>query len=499
MILDYDLELDVPFAQKDDAKRAGVKPKIENNKFKCWCAPRGVDVTAFERWWPASFRNQLQPQDPAQIKSYSLAQIMKGVQKSIQQGIPNAVWIKAEITGVTGASHKYYEVVDYESASTGAPIKGRAVLFNSQIGLLRKFEEETGMTLAQGMKIMFQAYVEFTGEYGLSLRIVDLNSQFVLGQAELNLKAIRSQLKKDGLIDNNKRLPQPQEFTRVAVIAPQGAAGLSDFMTQASVLEFHSLCEFAHFPATFQGNNAANSIIGAFTQVYEKMQSGIQFDAIVVIRGGGDKAGLYSLNEYSIARTLCLMPIPVIVGIGHEPDNTILDELACVRLPTPSLVVAHISSRIFSNMKEMASLHQELKALTAQKCNMAKQAVKNVETILKEEALRIVGDAKRELELNSQAMKDSSRHVLKLARNEVSLAENQIREQSKLVISEAKQEVRLLTQDILYNDPQKIIDRGYTVVRDSQGKVTGSGEALRSPGTEISIQFKDAVINAVTK
>lgn len=499
MILDYDLELDVPFAQKDEAKQIGVKPKIENNKFKCWCVPRGMDITPFKKWWPAAFRNQVNPQNPDEIKSYSLAQVMNGVSRSIQQGLPDAIWIKAEITGITGGIHKYYEVVDYESASTGAPIKGRAILFSSQEPLLRKFESETGMTLSEGMKIMFQAYVEFSGQYHLSLRIVDLNSQFVLGQSELNLKAIRRQLTDDGLIYNNKKLPVPQEFTRVAVIAPDGAAGLSDFMTQASALQEANLCEFVHFPATFQGKNAADSIVNAFTSVYQNMQSGLQFDAIVVIRGGGDKAGLYSLNQYPIAKALCLMPIPVIVGIGHEPDNTILDELACVRLPTPSLVVSHISSTIISNVREMRSLFQELKVLASRQCSLARQEIQSYSYELKEDSRSILEKARRDISVDSLLMKEAAGKVIVESRKEVSELAVSMKRESSLIASKARQEIELLAKDILYNDPKKIIDRGYTYVRDNNGVVVGSASQVNAPGTNISIQFKDAVVQAVTK
>lgn len=502
MILEYDLEIDVPYPDQANAKSVGVrlKPVIENNKFKCWSVPRGNDVTPYEKWWTAAFRNQVKPQNPDQIKSYSLAQVMNGVTKSIQQGLPNAIWVKAEITGVTGGAHKYYEVVDYESAGTGAPIKGRAVLFNNQTELLRRFEAETGMTLSSGMKVMFQAYVEFSGQYGLSLRIIDLNSQFVLGQAELNLKAIRNQLHQEGVIDNNKKFMQPREFTRVALIAPDGAAGLGDFMTQANVLQDNGLCQFVHYAATFQGKNAVDSIVNAFVSIMDAMNSGAQqFDAIVIIRGGGDKAGLYALNQYAIAKALCIMPIPVMVGVGHERDSTILDEIASMRFATPSLVVSHISSMIIGNMKEMRSLEQELRTLAIQKCNMARNEVFRLESSMKEDSVKIIESAKSEIELNSQAIKDSSKNLLDAAKREVEKIDSDIKDSSKNLLVKAKQEVALLTQDILYNDPRKIIDRGYAVVRKDSGKVTGSAQEISQPGTNISIQFKDAVINAVTK
>lgn len=499
MILDYELRLDVPFADKDSAKKIGVRALIENNKFLCWCVPKGKDVMPFEKWWTASFRNEVSPQNKDDIKSYTLTQIMNGVTKSIQQGLPGSFWIKAEINSITGTAHKYLELVDYEAANSGTPIKGRGIIFAGQDALLRKFERDTGMKLASGMKIMFQAYVEFSGAFGLSLRIVDLNSEFVLGQTELNLKAIRNQLSIDGVFNNNRSMPQPKEFTKVALIAPEGAAGLGDLMTQADILQNHNLCTFSLYPATFQGKNAVDSIVNAFLSISEAINKGQQYDAIVVIRGGGDKAGLYALNEYAIAKALCLMPIPVIVGIGHERDSTILDELACIRLPTPSLVVSHITGVVMANMKEMISLCGELKSLSAEKCHIARMTVNQLDMSIKEDAIKIIEYAKREVDATSQNIKEVTIHQLESAKREVERTDASIKELSAQVIMRAKQEVTLLTQEILYNDPKKILSKGYAIVRDESGKATGDGHVVDEPGNKISIQFRDKTIQAVTQ
>lgn len=500
MILDHDLFLDVPFSDKENAKSLGVKPFFENKKFKCWYVEKGLDVSLYERWWPADFRQSVSPALAHEdIKSFSLSQVMASLTRAISIAAPDALWIKAEVTGVTGVAHKYLELVDYESASTGNPVKSRGVIFSGASRVLTKFEEETGMKLAPGMKILFKAYVEFSGQFGLSLRIVDLNSEFVLGQAELNLQAIRNDLTQQGIINNNKKFSQPQEFTRIALIAPQGAAGLGDFMTQAKVLEDHKLCKFDLFTATFQGNSSVDSFINAFADIMESMNDRRElYDAIVIIRGGGDKAGLYALNQYPIAEAVCLMPVPVIVGIGHERDNTILDELACQRFPTPSMVISHITGTIIGNMEEMLKLEQSILKLAHEKCQVARMQVERNESSMIEASLSILSNAKREVDRLDNQLFETSRVVIEKAKNEINTLNSQIFESSKFQIEKAKNEVRLLTQQIIFNNPAKILDRGYAIVKDGSGTTVGDGYKVSEPGSSLTIRFRDTTITATT-
>lgn len=476
MILTYDLDLDVPFQERGQARAMGAAPRYQGDKFLCWFVPKGVDVSPFSKWWNFEFRNLNAPASNENIQALTLSNIMSEVTEAVNSTFSNPVWVTAEITGITGSQHKYLELVDYSSQSSN-PVKSRGIIFSSQSSLISKFEKETGMSLSSGMKIMFLANVEFSGQYGLSLRIIGLNSEYSLGQVEMNLKLIRDRLTKEGVYGANKALRPPMDFTRVAVIAPDGAAGLGDFMTQADVLKFHKLCQFDHYPATFQGVNAASSIVGAFESIYMNMQSGVEYDSIVVIRGGGDKAGLYALNEYAIAKALCLMPIPVMVGIGHERDDTILDELACIRFPTPSMVISHIAARIIGNMQEMRELELKLKKIAAEKCYLARMTIDRGESLLKENATRILHQAKRQIEQTESLVNDGSRRV----------------------IDKAKNEIRLLTQEIVFNSPQKILKKGYAIVKNEKGEAVGDGQKVGNSGSKISIQFRDVTVHAITE
>ncbi|MDF5317025.1 exodeoxyribonuclease VII large subunit, partial [Vibrio parahaemolyticus] len=180
---------------------------------------------------------------------------------------------------------------------------------------------------------------QFHTKYGLNLTIVDINPSYTIGAFELKLQMIRNWVVEKSEAELNQRLRTPTEFTRVAVIAPQNAAGLSDFRSVAHLLEQHDLCRFDYFYASFQGDARIRAIEMAFTELVQNEHA---YDAVCVIRGGGDKAGLNELSEAKLARLVCRCPYPVFTGIGHSTDSVILDELANQSFATPTKVIEHI-------------------------------------------------------------------------------------------------------------------------------------------------------------
>ncbi len=175
-----------------------------------------------------------------------------------------------------------------------------------------------------------------------------MDPSYTLGDLAAKLARIREKLQQTGLYGRNKQFPAPVEFVRVAVISPETSAGLGDFRREADRLQTAILCEFHLFPATFQGVEALSSIQ---TAIFEALAVHKQkpFDVLAIIRGGGSVTDLAWLNDMDLAKLLCQSPVPVFTGIGHERDNTILDEIAHTRFDTPSKVALHISTTIKDN------------------------------------------------------------------------------------------------------------------------------------------------------
>jgi len=472
IILDFDLLLKVDFNDKERAKKLGVKPFVTDGVFKCWYAPKGKDVSVFKEWWPDEFRKSRGEQSDVLPKNtetgISLKELMGQIKGTIEKNHSSAIWIRAEVVNLSGFKpHVYMELTDYD-VNGSEQAKARGMIWGSQVNILNKFESETGMPLKSGVKILFKAYVDFSEKFGFGLRIVEIDSNFTLGDMEAKLISIRKKLKDDGVYDLNKKLTQPRDFMNIAVIAPEEAAGLGDFMSKADKLSEFGLCKFENFSAKFQGQYTKESISKTLDNISMLLNMGRSFDAIVFIRGGGDKAGLYSLNEYDIAKRICEMPIPVIVGIGHERDNTILDEVACIRCATPSLVVSLINDTIISNAKQAREDFIRIKKMASDAIHRAKLSCEKIDA----------------------QIKSAASNQLHQSRLRVEKQFNLINENAKFSLSVARNKIKQLMTEALYADPIKIINKGYALIRNENGKVEGNSLSIDT-GETITVQMRD--------
>lgn len=495
--LDNDLFLEVGFRDKDKAKRAGARPSFHPNGggFKGWFIPKGMDVNPAKEWWPDEFKQEMGISTKEVVdesNSFSLSQVLGGVKKILENRFVDPVWVRAEVVSMSGGHHQYLELSDYDDSGS-EKAKARGVIWASQKPMLDRFKRETGMALKGGVKVLCKAYIEFSERYGFSLRIVDIDSKFTIGDMEAKLLTIRATLKDEGIYDLNKLLHSPRDFTNVAVIAPEGAAGLGDFMTQAVLLIDHGLCKFKHFPAVFQGQNATQSMSRALDSVRHEVTETGQYDAVVIIRGGGDKAGLYALNEIELARRVCLMPIPVIVGVGHERDNTILDEISNMRSATPSLVISHIFGQICHNAKKARKDYTLIRSLSAEMLSKARLDCERANTSVKSLCQRQLTRARTDCERVDTQIKSLAKGQLTRARQLAEILMREIREEARHALILSRSQVKDLITAALYADPKGVIDRGYAVIRNEDGKVVGNKSELKD---NITVQMRDGEVRA---
>ncbi|WP_391087810.1 exodeoxyribonuclease VII large subunit [Vibrio sp. NH-UV-68] len=302
----------------------------------------------------------------------SLSQLLKHVSAVIKRSVPGRHWVTAEVTSVNRnrSGNVYLQLSD--SSDGGGESQARAVIYSDCTSILEKFEQSTRMRFAEGLSILCLVKVDFHTKFGFSLTIVDINPSYTIGAFELKLQQIRYWLTDKREADLNQRLRTPTEFTRVAVIAPQNAAGLSDFRSVAHLLEQHDLCQFDYFYASFQGEARIRTIEMAFTELVQNEHA---YDAVCVIRGGGDKAGLNELSEPRLARLVCRCPYPVFTGIGHSTDSVILDEFANQSFATPTKVIEHIKLTIIQNVQSVSANYSKLHNSAQSLCNHQRQSI----------------------------------------------------------------------------------------------------------------------------
>jgi len=451
--------LDCPFLEKDEAKELGAKFDWTKKK---WFIPEGLETELFSKWLPKTVTSPVYDEN-----SMTLNDLLFSVQQTIASQHNTYYWIRAELVSVTTNIHTYMEIADHDSEGNEIA-KARATLWSHRAeALLERFATNTGLEFKAGIKVLLQVQVEFHVRYGFSLNILDIDPSFTLGEMEAKLNRIRTKLLAEGIYDQNQRFVWPTEFCKVAVIAPPKAAGLGDFKSQAKVLTAFNLCEFHYYQANFQGQNITTAIPKAF-QLVNREHKVEQFDAVVVIRGGGAKADLFQLNEYEICKAICTAQLPVIVGIGHERDKTLLDEVACHTCHTPSLVIIHIVSTIVQNAQSAKQNWQTLTNLTTQKLQQAKAHNEQLHAQIRLQALKSLGNQRQQLVTLIQTVKNASQNQL----------------------NQAHQQIKMLMEQILLGDPKTILQHGYTIIRNNQQQVITS-KMIAQLEDSLVIEFKD--------
>lgn len=405
----------------------------------------------------------------------SLSEYLATVQEVIQLTFDGAVWVKAEIRNLSiKGGHYYLELAekDEESHKVIASCKGTIWKFTAQ-KIILKFERESGIELSKDLNVLIKVKARFDPQYGFSVNIEDIDSSFTLGDIAKRYQQILLRLTEEGLLNNNKQLPVPFDIQNVLVIAPENAAGLGDFKKDADALAQAGVCHFVYHSATFQGNTASASIIQVLGSALRQWAQdySIAPDLIVIIRGGGAVNDLAYLNDYDLAALLCKRTVPIWVGIGHEKDRTILDEIAHRSFDTPSKVIAGIRNLIVERVNEVSTALQTIKLLSQHQLiayqSQNDQYLKTIKTLTQNQ----INEAQRSVDM----LKSDTQY---LAQQQIKLA---------------SQQVESLMRETLLQNPRNVMAKGYAIVR-SQGKAIRSIQQITDQ--QLQIELKDGTIDA---
>jgi len=408
-----------------------------------------------------------------------LRELLDQVHEALRHAFPASrrEWVRAEVVrvGQLRSGHLSLELAEHDDSGKLLAKADAWLWRNRAEAVQRRFLEATGGELRAGIKILAQAGLSYRPDKNLALIVDDIDPAFTIGDMEARLAAIREKLRADGVLEANRRLPAPAEFCKVAVVSPANAAGLGDFRQGADALAAHGLCAFSYYPAPFQGEQVADGLLAVLRQVYRDHRREC-FDAVAIIRGGGGKADLYDLNVHAIANALCRMPLPVLVGVGHERDSTILDEVAWRAFATPSKVLQHIHETIVGNARQARQHYQAVAARSREQLARA----------------RLLSDRERQrihALLHQRLLAD--RHRLQHWLDEIhGGARNRLRE--------AEGNIRQWYAEILGAGPARALARGYAIVRDDHARpVSRAAGARRADSLEL--EFHDGRVRVHPK
>jgi exodeoxyribonuclease VII large subunit len=418
--------LTVPFKDKDAAKGLGARWDAAQRQ---WFVPEGRELAPFALWLPAGVASASNadvlsmldaPATPTMPgkKGVSLSSLLAGVSRAVAQAYQAGIWTLVEVVELRAhGGHVYLEVSERDAL--GAVLaKARAVIWQSTASaILPAFERATGAQLAPGIKLLVRARPVFKAQYGFSLDIEAVDPAYTLGELEARKQGIRAQLQAEGVFAANKQLPPPWDFQAVLVVAPTGGAGLGDFQAEADRLQSYGICHFTYALSRFQGEGAPMEIRHALQEALGQGTGAAptSFDAVVILRGGGAVNDLAWLNHYGLARLICDLPIPVLTGIGHERDNTVLDEVAHARYDTPSKVIAGIEQRINQRVGEAKANFAQVSNLAARASQAAKEQAGKLEMTVRSEALRHLAQGKQGASGHLAAIRVDAMHGVRTA------------------------------------------------------------------------------------
>ena len=547
--------LQVPFRDKDSAKALGARWDPAQRQ---WYVPAGRELAPFAAWLPAGLVDASLPlppdgtaaavafparlpaaadepavpgsrlaaaSEPAAAYSsssltsqrqsgISLSQLLAGVSQLVAQSFPAGLWTLVEVLDARLRNGHVYLELSERDASGQVLAKANGMIWASNASrILPEFERATGATLGPGIKLLVRARPVFKPQYGFSLELDAIDSGYTLGDLEARKREIRERLQREGLYARQKQLAPPWDYQQVLVIAPEAAAGLGDFQAEAARLQRHGVCRFDYAYSRFQGEGAAAEIRMVMLHALQGLGQGGRPDAVVIIRGGGAVNDLAWLNDYELARTCCELELPLLTGIGHERDNTLLDEVAQQRFDTPSKVIAGIEQLIVRRAAE-ARAHFESIARLGQRCiaqarSDARQTEEQVRLLAQRQldaARYRVPAAWSEVQVQArlalrQAREQSRQRLQQLGERAMALTQRasdfsahalqEVHSGSRQALRQASESSRALMREVAGQGPGKTLARGFAIVRDAGSCQVLQRAAELKAGQPLQIQFHD--------
>ena len=404
-------------------------------------------------------------------------------------------WVVAETTDVRINQHCYLQLLE-KNPKTGATVaKIKAIIWGNQFRVLNaRFKQVTGRDIGNDMKIMVCLSVNYSPQYGLTVVINDINPEFTLGDMERQRQEILNRLTQEGIIGQNKTVPVPPVLQRIAIVSAAGAAGYGDFMKQLTDNKYGVCFYPCLFQATMQGVKTVPTVLAALDKVEQNQHL---FDCVVIIRGGGGTEELNSFDNYDLARRVATFPLPVIVGIGHERDITVLDYVAGIRVKTPTAAAEHIILQAANALAHIGDLSNQVVSIARDYIARAKEQLSYYAGNLPIMAQRIIDTNTLRLQnfiqnipLHVQRRIEGENAQLARQKDAIKNAVAQVKMKETMRLEALGDKIELLS-------PRKVMARGYTLTT-CEGKIMTDAAQLEA-GKLVTIHFRDGKVVAGTQ
>jgi len=405
---------------------------------------------------------------------YTLRQLNLLVREAIEETLPDEYWVEAELSECReNSGHCYMELIEKDEHSNTPVARASAKCWRQTWQMTKPyFERTTGQLLRAGMKVLVKVYAQFHEAYGFSWIISDIDPTYTLGDMARKRQEIIRQLKEEGIFDLQRELRIPTFAKRIAVISAQNAAGYGDFCRQLEDNDYSFRFEVTLFPAVMQGEQVEQSVINALNSIYERIHD---YDVVCILRGGGATADLSGFDTLALAENVAQFPLPIITGIGHDRDESILDMVANTKVKTPTAAAALLIDNLLRILERLDDASQRISNAVNQRISSQKIKIASMTSLIPTLTLRMVGD---------------QRHRIDTIGNRLPIAiERRLTNQKHLLES--------LSIKLQGFDPQLLLSRGYSITL-KDGRAVRDPKQLK-PGDEIETRLEKGNITSIVK
>ena len=402
------------------------------------------------------------------------------VRESIECEMPEEYWVEAELSECRETrGHCYMELIQKDELSATPVAKAQAKCWaNKWLTIRPYFERITGQQLHVGMKVLLQVYPQFHEAYGFSWIVNDIDPTYTIGDMARKRQEIIKKLKDEGVFDLQKELQLPMFCQRIAVISSQTAAGYGDFCNQLADNPYGFKFETQLFPATMQGEGVEQSIISALEKIYNGQWSMVNvqcYDAVVIIRGGGATSDMSGFDTLALAENVANFPIPIITGIGHERDESILDMVSHTRVKTPTAAAAFLIEHLKEVLDVIDNSQDRITRYAQQKLTTLNSQL----AIVSESIPRLFSLVKTRQE------------------SKLDIFEQRMRTSIDRRLTSESHKLELISEKLKALDPTLLLARGYSITMHN-------GHAVRDastlpPGTEIETRLAKGIVISKVK
>ena len=431
------------------------------------------------------------------VNHLSLYELNSLVRDVISMSLPDSYWVEAELSEAREGygGHCYMELIEKDERSNTPIAKAHASCWRNRWMLLKpQFERVTGQRIHAGMKVLLKVHAQFHENYGFSWIVDDIDPTYTMGDMARKRMEIIQTLKEEGVFDLQKELKLPMFCQRIAVVSSATAAGYGDFCNQLADNGYGLQFTTALFAATMQGEGVEQSVISALNRINEEWEN---WDCVVIIRGGGATSDLSGFDTLALAENVANFPLPIITGIGHERDESVLDMISFQRVKTPTAAAAFLVDHLTEVYARIEDAQEAIVNYVKRRLQVERMKFERLSTQIPTLFSLVKVRQSNRLDQLLNRLKVKAERIPADGLHRLEMLEARLKEPVARKLERELHRIDMLSQRAIAQDPERLLSRGYSITLKN-GKSIKDASQLKA-GDEIETRFAKGVAKAVVK